>query len=73
LVSEDGTHKQTVQIPQVWGTIGTLQQYNTLSGNWDNIDLATFTKTSIIINGVDYWQYVYNGSTIGSRQLKFKL
>jgi hypothetical protein len=72
LVGEDGTHKQTFQIPQVWETIGIIQQYNTLSASWDNIDLSTFTKTSISINGVDYWQYVYNGSTIGSRQLKFK-
>jgi hypothetical protein len=72
LVGEDGTHKQTFQIPQAWETIGIIQQYNTLSASWDNIDLATFTKTSISINGVDYWQYVYNGSTIGSRQLKFK-
>jgi hypothetical protein len=73
LVGEDGVNKQTVQIPQAWGTIGTLQQYNTLSASWDNIDLATFTKTSIVIGGVNYWQYVYNGSTIGARQIKFKL
>jgi len=68
--------KQTVRIPQAWGTIDTLQQYNTLSGTWDNIDLSTFTKTaiSVDVNGimVNYWEYEHNGATIGARQLKFK-
>ena len=73
LVADSGANKQTVRIPQAWGTITVLQQYNTLSGTWDAIDLATFTKTSITVSSVNYWEYVYNGSSIGSRQLKFKL
>jgi hypothetical protein len=72
LVGEDGVNKQTVQITRVWGGIEIIQQYNTLSASWDDIDPATFTRTNIVINEVNYWQYVYNGSTIGSRQLKFK-
>ena len=72
----ESTDKQTVQIPQNT-TITSLQQYNTLSGQWDNIDLTSFTKTAIqlTINGniVDYWEYKHNGATIGARQLKFKV
>lgn len=73
MAAESGANKQTVQIPQAWGTIGVLQQFNTLSGTWDAIDLASFTKTSVTISGTLYWQYTHNGSTIGSRQLKFKI
>lgn len=73
LVADSGANKQTVRIPQAWGTITVLQQYNTLSGTWDAIDLATFTKTAVMVGSVSYWEYVYNGSSIGSRQLKFKL
>lgn len=76
MVAESGG-KQTIRIPQAWGTIAVLQQYNTLSGQWDNISLSSFTKTAIqvIVNGnaVDYWEYVHNGATIGARQLKFKV
>ena len=73
----ESTGKQTIRIPQAWGTITTLQQYNTLSGSWDTISLATFTKTAVNVtvngNTVAYWEYVHNGSTIGARQLKFKV
>ena len=76
MVAESGG-KQTIRIPQEGGTITVLQQYNTLSGQWDNISLSSFTKTAIqvIVNGntVDYWEYIHNGATIGARQLKFKV
>lgn len=76
MVAESGG-KQTIRIPQAWGTITVLQQYNTLSGQWDNISLSSFTKTAIqvTVNGsmVDYWEYVHNVATIGARQLKFKV
>ena len=77
MVAETAGAKQSIRIPQAWGTISSLQQYNTLSGQWDNIDLSTFTKTAVqlTINGstVNYWKYTHNGATIGSRRLKFRL
>lgn len=77
MVAETAGAKQSIRIPQAWGTITSLQQFNTLSGQWDNIDLSTFTKTAVqlTINGstVNYWKYTHNGATIGSRRLKFRL
>ena len=77
MVAETSGAKQSIRIPQAWGTITSLQQFNTLSGQWDNIDLSTFTKTAVqlTINGstVNYWEYTHNGATIGSRRLKFRL
>jgi len=77
MVAETAGAKQSIRIPQEWGTIASLQQLNELSGQWDNIDLSTFTKTAVqlTINGstVNYWEYTHNGATIGSRRLKFRL
>ena len=77
MVAETAGAKQSIRIPQAWGTISSLQQLNELSGQWDNIDLSTFTKTAVqlTINGstVNYWEYTHNGATIGSRRLKFRL
>ena len=77
MVAETDGAKQSIRIPQAWGTIASLQQLNDLSGQWDNIDLSTFTKTAVqlTINGstVNYWEYTHNGATIGSRRLKFRL
>lgn len=76
MVAESGG-KQTIRIPQLWGNITVLQQYNPFSGQWDNISLSSFTKIAIQVtvngNTVDYWEYVHNGATIGARQLKFKV
>ena len=73
MVAESGGNKQSVQIPAVWGTIHTLQQLNTLSNQYDAIDLSSFTVTDITIGGVAYKQYTHNGTTIGARTLKFKI
>ena len=77
MVAETAGAKQSIRIPQEWGTISSLQQLNELSGQWDNIDLSSFTKTAVqlTINGstVNYWEYTHNGATIGSRRLKFRL
>lgn len=74
MVSEDGVNKQAFEIPDVWNAVGNLQQYNTLSGSWDDIDLSTFTETSITktIQGniVNYSRYTHNGATVGDRQLR---
>ena len=76
LVAEGDT-KQEVRIPQAHNDIVALQQYNTLSGQWDSIDLSTFTKTTmqVTINGIaiNYHKYVHNGASIGARQLRFKV
>ena len=71
MVADSGTDKQTVQFPTVWGTLSAVQQYNTLSGQYDTIDKTTFTETSETVNGISYKQYTYNGSSIGARRLKF--
>jgi hypothetical protein len=71
MVAESGADKQTLQVSQDWGNFTSLQQYNTLSGQWDAISISSFTKTTIQIGGVNYYQYVHNGSTIGARQLRF--
>ena len=77
MVAETAVAKQSIRIPQAWGTITSLQQRNDISDKWDNIDLSTFTKTAVqlTINGstVNYWEYTHNGATIGSRRLKFRL
>jgi hypothetical protein len=77
LVLESGSDKQTVQFPQAWGAIGHLEQYNTLSGLYDVIDLATFTLSAITktINGatVNYNQYTHNGALTGARTLRWSI
>jgi hypothetical protein len=74
-VAESGSDKQELEIPHLWGTLSALAQYNTLSGLWDSISTSSFTVTNTIrdINGTnyDYDLYTHNGSTIGSRQLRF--
>jgi len=74
-VVAEGVAKQSVEFPDAWGSIGTLQQYNTLSGLYDTIDLSTFTVTVIskTINGnnIDYNKYTHNGGLIGARGLKW--
>jgi hypothetical protein len=75
LVEEDGINKQKLEVPQVWGAISKLEQFNTLSGQFDEISIASFTQSSTVVdvNGtnIDYHLYTHNGSTIGERQLRF--
>jgi hypothetical protein len=74
-VAEDGTNKQKLQVPDVWGTLSKLEQYNTLSGLYDIININTFTvtTTNVDVNGniILYKVYTHNGATIGSRKLRF--
>jgi len=73
--SGGGGAKQRIDIPNAWATISGLQQFNTLSGTYDSISLATFTTSAVTqtIQGlsVNYTRYTHNGSTIGARQLRF--
>jgi len=75
MVTEDGTDKQAIEFPTGWQTITTLEQYNTLSGNWDSVPLSTFTQSvvthSIQGSTINYTRYEHNGATIGARQLRF--
>ena len=71
MVAESGGDKQVLEFPEAWGTYTGLQQYNTLSGNWDAIDAATFTSTDFDIGAVPYKRLTHNGGTIGARQLRF--
>jgi len=77
LVAESGSNKQYVEFPLLWGTITILQQYNTLSGLWDTIDLTSFTITDVTntINGnvIDYKKYTHNGGLIGARKLRWRV
>jgi len=77
MVAEDGINKQSIDIPEAWGTIAELKQYNTLSGNWDTISLASFDVSDIVkdINGynINYKTYTHNGDNIGARQLIFSI
>ena len=75
MVAESGGYKQTIEFPTTWAPIIRLEQYNTLSGAWDVIDLNAFgisaiTKT-IAGNSVNYKQYYHSGATIGARSLRF--
>ena len=82
LATENGTDKQTIQIPEAWKTITGIEQYNPFTQQWEFIggskanSLLTFTVTDITkdIQGIeiDYKQYEYNGSTIGARTVRFK-
>ena len=74
--SGGGGAKQTIDIPQAFSTITGLQQFNTLSNVFDNINLATFTVTSITktiqgVSNIPYDRYTHNGSVIGARKLRF--
>ena len=77
MVAESGGNKQAVEFPTGWGTITILQQYNTLSGQFDTIDLAAFTSSSVTetVQGqsVSYTRCEHNGSTIGARTLRWRV
>lgn len=73
--SGGGGAKQRVDIPNAWSTITGLQQFNTLSGTFDTINLSTFTQSAVTqtVQGlvVNYTRYTHNGATIGARKLRF--
>ena len=73
--SGGGGAKQKVDIPNAWSTITGVQQFNTLSGTFDTINLSTFTQSAVTqtIQGavVNYTRFTHNGATIGARKLRF--
>jgi hypothetical protein len=77
MVAESGGNKQTMQIPTVATPIVGIQFYNTNNFQWEYIlgnaasSLTTFTVSDIVVNSIAYKQYTHNGSTTGSRQLRF--
>lgn len=74
-VSENEANKQSLEIPDIWGVLSKIEQWNPLSSSWDNILLSSFTESSIqnIIQGnnIDYNKFTHNGSLIGSRRMRF--
>jgi len=74
--SGGGGQKQTIDIPTAWAAITGLQQFNTFSGQFDDILLSSFTTsaTTHVIQGnvVNYTRYTHNGTLIGARKLRFK-
>ena len=81
VVAENSVNKQTVELPIDWSTITGIQFFNTVNNTWEWINgskansLLTFTVTTTTkdINGstINYNIYTHNGSTTGSRQLRF--
>jgi hypothetical protein len=79
MVAETGGINQRIDIPAVWSIITGLQQFNTLSNTWDNINLTSFTTPNApvavthTIQGIviNYNRYTYQGPPIGARQLRF--
>jgi hypothetical protein len=79
MVAETGGINQRIDIPAVWSIITGLQQFNTLSNTWDNINLTSFTTpiapvaVTHTIQGIviNYNRYTYQGPPIGARQLRF--
>jgi hypothetical protein len=75
VVAESLSNKQTLEIANVWGTLSRIEQYNDLSGQWDIIDINSFTQSTTTnnINGyiINYNVFTHNGSLIGARRLRF--
>ena len=75
LVGESGSNKQTIQVPNVWGVLTALEQWNPLSSSWDSIPTSTFTESTITKdiqgNTINYRQYTHNDGLIGARRLRF--
>lgn len=75
LVAESWSDKQSIEVPQVWGNLTGLEQWNPLSNSWDTISIASFTETSttntIQWNIIDYKKFTHNGWLIWARQLRF--
>ena len=75
MVAESGINKQILEFPTIWGEYNQLEQFNTLSGQFDIIDDRTFTSNPIVknINGynINYIQLIHNGSLILDRRLRF--
>jgi hypothetical protein len=84
LQADSGSNKQTFEIPTAFSNLTGIQQFNTVSNQWEwlggnksaslNILNTQFTKTNIDKNinsyTIPYFRYVYNGATIGFRQIR---
>lgn len=75
LVSENGSNKQMIRMPNVWGVVSKIEQFNDLSNQWDVINVNSFTASNVNVdvNGtnISYRLYTHNGSLIGARRLRF--
>lgn len=75
MVAETIGNKQKIEVPQIWGTLSKIEQFNELSQQWDVININTFTITTTTnnINGntINYNVLTHNGSLIGARELRF--
>jgi len=74
--SGGGGAKQTIDIPQAFGAVTLIQQFNTLSGAYDTIALSSFTLDNTVTrviqsNTVAYNRYTHNGAVVGGRTLRF--
>lgn len=75
MVAETIGNKQKIEVPQIWGTLSKIEQFNELSQQWDVININTFTITTttnnINENTINYNVLTHNGSLIGARELRF--
>ena len=75
LIQESTGNKQKVSIPQSWGVVTQIQQWNPITSNWDTIDLDLFTQTTEQreVQGTmyDYYLYTHNGSLVGTRDTRW--
>ncbi|MGL5690362.1 MAG: hypothetical protein ACRDD8_06005 [Bacteroidales bacterium] len=76
LVSEQSGTKQVFWLPWCIKTLKSIQILNTLSGNYEDVAIASFTKSTVMINinGVDveYNKYIHNGPDRGVVDIKLK-
>ena len=71
LVANTDGGEQGIRIPYVYNALSKIEQYNDLSGKYEQIDINSFPSTDIVVGGINYKQYTYNGSSIGLRKLRF--
>ena len=70
------THRQSIQIPKQCN-LEYIEMWNIITRTWDIIggkkeySITTFDKTDC--DKEDYFQYTFNGSAVGQRQLRFHI
>lgn len=73
LAAETTTQKQSFDVPTTF-VVGTIQTFNPITLQWQNINIDSFTQTDIERdineNQVAYKRFTHNGPTIGSRQIR---
>lgn len=77
LVAESGGNKQSFDLPDAFRTLVGIEQLNTVSNNYEPIDINTWlpvTSTTHTINGevISYDRYTYNGAQRSNVSIRLK-